>query len=136
MLRPFLIGSALVLLMAAPAAADTITVGVSLTPGTLKVKAPPATVTAGGPVSVPVTIADGRGHGNGWTLRLARASGASVVSVTARCSADSTCTLQKQVGRPSGVTVLRAARGTGMGVINLVVTLSAPTKSAISFTVS
>jgi hypothetical protein len=32
--------------------------------------------------------------------------------------------------------VLRAAKGTGMGVINLVVTLSAPTKSAISFTVS
>jgi hypothetical protein len=135
-LRPLLIGSVLVLLLAAPAAADTITVGLSLAPGTLKVKAAPVTVAAGGPVSVPVTIADGRGHGNGWTLRLAHASGVSVVSITARCSANSACTLPTQVGRPSGVTVLRAARGTGMGVIDLVVTLNAPARSALSFTVS
>ncbi len=135
-LRQLLIGAVLALLVAAPAAAGTISVGLSLTPGTLKVKAAPVTAPAGGPISVPVTVADGRGHGNGWTLRVTGASAVSVVSITARCSAISTCVLPTGVGKPSGGTVLRAAKGTGMGVINLVVTLTSPTKSALSFTVS
>jgi hypothetical protein len=135
-LRQLLIGPMiLALLLAGPAAAGTITVGLALTPGALKVRAVWVTVPAG-QVSLPVTVADGRGHGNGWTLKIAGSAHLTVLSITARCAARSTCTLPTSVARPSGASVLRAAKGTGMGVINLVVTLSAPTKSAISFTVS
>jgi hypothetical protein len=59
-----------------------------------------------------------------------------VTSVTASCAAGSTCTLPAPAGRPSGLTVPRVARGTGMGVIHLVVTLSSPTRTAVSFVVS
>jgi hypothetical protein len=38
--------------------------------------------------------------------------------------------------RPSGKLVLTAARATGMGIMNVVVTLSAAKRSALSFTVS
>ncbi len=135
-LRQLLIGPVvLALLLAGPAAAGTIRVGLALTPGALKVRAVPVTVPAG-QVSLPVTVADGRGHGNGWTLKFAGSAHVTVLSITARCAARSTCTLPASVAGPSGASVLRAAKGTGMGVIDLVVTLSAPTKSAISFTVS
>jgi hypothetical protein len=136
MLRRLLIGTALALLVAGPAAAGTITVRLALTPGTLKVRAAPALVAADAPVSLPVTIADGRGHGNGWTLKVAGSATVTVVSITARCSAGSTCVLPTSVGKPSGTIVLRTAHGTGMGVIDLVVTLSAPTNSTLSFTAS
>jgi hypothetical protein len=135
-LRQLLIGPMiLALLLAGPAAAGTITVGLALTPGALKVRAVPVTVPAG-QVSLPVTVADGRGHGNGWTLKIAGSAHLTVLSITARCAARSTCTLPTSVARPSGASVLRAAKGTGMGVINLVVTLSAPTETSLSFTVS
>ena len=132
-----LIGSVVLALLAAgPAAAGTITVNLALTPGALKLKATPVTVAGAGRISLPVTVADGRGLGSGWTLKIAGAPNVTVVSITARCAARSTCVLPTSAGTPSGTTVLRAAKGTGMGVIDLVVTLSAPTKSALSFTVS
>jgi len=135
-LRRLLIGPlVLALFGAGPATAGKITVGLALTPGSLRVKAAQATVPSASRVSLPVTVADGRGNGNGWTLQAAGSSDVTVVSITARCAAGSTCTLPTSVGAPSGATVLHAAKGTGMGVIDLVVTLSAPTGSAISFTV-
>ena len=85
---------------------------------------------------MPVTVADGRGNGNGWTLKVAASSTVSVVSITATCAANSTCTLPTASGAPSGGTVLHAANGTGMGIMHRVVTLSAQTKTAVSFTVS
>ena len=135
-LRRLLIGSILALLLAGPAGAGTIVVKLTFVPGKLSMKAPQTTLAAGWRVSVPVTIADGRGTGNGWTLKVADSTTVTVVSITATCAANSTCTLPTAVGTPSGATVLRAAKGTGMGVVNLVVTLSSPTRTAVSFTVS
>ena len=123
------------LFLAAPAGAGTIIVKLTFVPGKLAVKAPPATVA--GTEQVPVTIADGRGNGNGWTLKVNSASPVRVVGITARCAANSTCTLPTAVSTPSGTIVLRAARDSGMGVMNLVVTLAAQSGSTpVSFTVS
>jgi hypothetical protein len=123
------------LFLAAPAGAGTIIVKLTFVPGKLAVKAAPATVA--GTAQVPVTIADGRGNGNGWTLKVNSASPVRVVGITGRCAANSTCTLPTAVSGPSGNIVLRAARDTGMGVMNLVVTLAADSGSTpVSFTVS
>jgi hypothetical protein len=123
------------LFLAAPAGAGTIIVKLTFVPGTLVVKAAPATVA--GTTQVPLTIADGRGNGNGWTLKVNSASPVRVVGITARCAATSTCTLPTAVTTPSGSIVLRAARDTGMGVMNLVVTLAAQSGATpVSFTVS
>ncbi|MEA2426004.1 MAG: hypothetical protein QOH13_2414 [Thermoleophilaceae bacterium] len=123
------------LFLAAPAGAGTIIVKLTFVPGKLAVKAQPTTVA--GTEQVPVTIADGRGNGNGWTLKVNSASAVRVVGITARCAANSTCTLPTAVSTPSGNIVLRAARDSGMGVMNLVVTLAAQSGSTpVSFTVS
>ena len=123
------------LLLAAPAGAGTIIVKLTFAPGKLAVKAAPATVT--GTTQVPLTIADGRGNGNGWTLKVNSANPVHVVGITARCAANSTCTLPTAASSPSGNIVLHAARDTGMGVKNLVVTLAADSGSTPdSFTVS
>ncbi len=134
-LRRILITVFAALLLAAPAGAGTIIVKLTFAPGKLAVKAAPATVA--GTAQVPVTIADGRGNGNGWTLKVNSASPVRVVGITGRCAANSTCTLPTAVSGPSGNIVLRAARDTGMGVMNLVVTLAADAGSTpVSFTVS
>jgi hypothetical protein len=135
-LRRVLIGSILALLLAGPAGAGTIIVKLTFVPGKLSMKAAPTTVAPGSQVSVPLTIADGRGNGDGWTLKVAGSSTVSVVSITATCAANSTCTLPSAAGTPSSTTVLRAAKGTGMGVMNLVVTVRSQAKTALSFTVS
>ena len=134
-LRRILTGFILALVLAGPAGAGTIIVKLTFVPGKLSMKAAPTTVAPGSQVSVPVTIADGRGNGDGWTLKV-DSSTVSVVSITATCAANSTCTLPSAVGTPSGTTVLRAAKGTGMGVMNLVVTVRSQAKTALSFTVS
>jgi hypothetical protein len=132
--RVLIIGSA-ALLLAAPAGAGTIVVKLTFAPGKLLVKSAPATVAQA--VQVPVTVADGRGNGNGWTLRVTSATPVTVVGITARCAAGSTCTLPTAASGPSGSLVLRAARNSGMGVMNLVVTLSSPSgPTPVSFTVS
>ena len=135
-LRQLLIGSTLLLALAGHAAAGTIVVHLTFTPGTLSVQAAPKTLAAGARISVPVRIADARGQGAGWTLRATGPTTVDVVSITASCAAGSTCTLPTAAARPSGLTVLRAAKGTGMGVVDLVVTLSSPTKAGVSFTVT
>jgi hypothetical protein len=134
-LRRILITVLAALFLAAPAGAGTIIVKLTFAPGKLAVKAAPTTVA--GTAQVPVTIADGRGNGNGWTLKVNSASTVRVVGITARCAANSTCTLPTAVSTPSGNIVLRAAHDTGMGVMNLVVTLAADSGSTpVSFTVS
>lgn len=134
-LRRILITVFAALLLAAPAGAGTIIVKLTFVPGKLAVKSAPATIA--GTAQVPVTIADGRGNGNGWTLKVNSASPVRVVGITGRCAANSTCTLPTAVSGPSGNVVLRAARDTGMGVMNLVVTLATDSGSTpVSFTVS
>jgi hypothetical protein len=134
-LRRILITVIAALCLAAPAGAGTIIVKLTFAPGKLVVKAAPATVA--GTEQVPVTIADGRGNGNGWTLKVNSANPVRVVGITARCATNSTCTLPTAVSTPSGNVVLRAARDSGMGVMNLVVTLAAQSGSTpVSFTVS
>src|SRR5258707_11809633 len=134
-LRRILITVLAALFLAAPAGADTIIAKLTFVPGKLAVKAAPTTVA--GTTRVPLTIAEGRGNGNGWTLKVNSASPVRVVGITGRCAANSPCTLPTAVSGPSGNIVLRAARDTGMGVMNLVVTLAADAGSTpVSFTVS
>lgn len=135
MLRRLVLSACAELVLAAPAAAGTIVVKLSFVPGKLAVKAAPASVD--GTVQVPVTIADGRGSGDGWTLKVSSAVPVRVVSITARCAANSTCTLPTAASAPSGNVVLHAARDSGMGVMNLVVTLASSSGATpVSFTVS
>jgi hypothetical protein len=135
MLRRVLLTACAALVLAAPAGAGTIVVKLSFVPGKLAVKAPPASVS--GTVQVPVTIADGRGSGDGWTLKVNSSAQVRVVGITARCAAGSTCTLPAAASAPSGNVILRAARDSGMGVMNLVVTLaSTGGPTPVSFTVS
>ena len=123
------------LFLAAPAGAGTIIVKLTFVPGKLAVKAVPTTVA--GTEQVPVTIADGRGNGSGWTLKVNSASPVRVVGITARCAANSTCTLPTAVSTPSGNIVLRAEHDSGMGVMNLVVTLASQSGSTpVSFSIS
>jgi hypothetical protein len=123
------------LFLAAPAGAGTIIVKLTFVPGTLAVKAPATTVS--GTREIPVTIADGRGNGSGWTLKVSSAKPVTVVGITARCAGNSTCTLPTAASGPAGSIVLRAARDSGMGVMNLVVTLAAQSGSTpVSFSVS
>jgi hypothetical protein len=134
-LRRTLIGFLAALLLAAPAGAGTIVVKLGLTPGKLAVASAPTTVRSGTTASIPVKVADGRGNGNGWSLRFAAGSGLTVTAITARCASNSTCTLPSAAARPSGTTVLRAARATGMGIIDLVVTVKASTTTSVAFAV-
>ena len=134
-LRRLLITVLAALFLAAPAGAGTIIVKLTFVPGKLAMKAAPTTVA--GTAQVPVTIADGRGNGNGWTLKVNSADPVRVVGITARCAANSTCTLPTAVSTPSGNIVLRAARDSGMGVMNLIVTLASQSGATpVSFTVS
>ena len=136
MLKWALITGLAALLLAAPAGAGTIIVKLHLAPGKLAVKSAATRLRAGQTSSIRVTVADGRGSGAGWTLRFANSSGLSVRSITARCGAHSTCTLPTAAKAKAVATVLRAAKDTGMGVIDLVVTVKAAAASRVSFSVS
>jgi hypothetical protein len=133
MVRRLLLSTFAALVLATPACAGTIIVKLTFVPGKLSAVAAPATATAAGAVEVPVTIADGRGSGQGWTLRVVASRSVTVTRITARCAANSTCRLPSQTTTPSGNIVLRAARDSGMGVMNLVVTV-APLKAGSSST--
>jgi hypothetical protein len=128
------------LLTAAPAAAGTIVVRLTFVPGKLVVRSAPMTATPRSDVQVPVTVADGRGNGTGWTLRVAASHTLRIKSIRARCATGSTCTLPTAMSGPDGKVILRAARGTGMGVIDLVVTVAAlpsgTAATALAFTAS
>lgn len=135
MLRRLVLSACAALVLAAPAGAGTIVVKLAFAPGKLAVKASPTSVS--GTVDVPVTVADGRGSGAGWTLKVSSGIAVRVVGITARCAANSTCTLPTAASTPSGNVVLRAARDSGMGVMNLVVTLASTTGATpVSFTIS
>ncbi|MFL5926229.1 MAG: hypothetical protein ACJ77E_04775 [Gaiellaceae bacterium] len=135
MLRRILLTLLAALVLPASAGAGTIVVRLKFVPGKVTVKAAPATVS--GSSRVALTVADGRGTGAGWTLKAMSRKPLTVLGITARCAAGSTCTLPAAVGSPSGAVILRAARGTGMGVIDIVVTLAAPSgATAASFTVT
>jgi hypothetical protein len=131
MLRRMLVTLAVALVAAAPATAGTIVVTLTFVPGKLAVKAPAVSLSPAGTVQVPVTVADGRGTGKGWTLR--SSVPVTVAGISARCAAGSTCTLPTAVEAPSGQTVLHAAPGTGMGVMRLVVTLAAADAAPVTF---
>ena len=113
-------------LSAGPALGGTVQVGLGLHGGSLALQTPSVTALAGRTVQVPVTIADARGTGAGWTLELEAGSNVVVTGITARCAANSTCTLPRA---SAGGGILHAAPGTGMGVIDLVVSVAAPPSS-------
>ena len=114
-----LIGSAL--LADGPAVGGNINVGLALHSGGLSLQAPAVRAVTGRSVQVPLTIADARGTGAGWTLKFDVSAPVTITSITARCAAASTCTLPRTAG-PAGI--LHAARDSGMGVIHLVVTVA------------
>lgn len=124
MLRRVLILLCAALALATPAEAAQVIVKLTLVPGKLVVKAPAARASAGAPVQVPVTVADGRGSGAGWTLKVAAARAVSISGVSVKCGPSSTCTLPEVVQGPAGSIVLRAARNTGMGVIDVAVKIA------------
>jgi hypothetical protein len=135
-LRRSLLVLAIALVAAGPAGAGTIVVKLGLTAGKLSVASSHPGLAAGATASVDVKVADGRGSGKGWTLRFGSgATGLTVTGITARCASGSTCTLPTMVGGPSGSTVLRAASDTGMGVVDLVVTVKATSAATVGFTV-
>lgn len=136
MLRRTLIGFLVALALAAPASAGQIVVKLGLAPGKLSVASTHPSLAAGATTAVTVKVADGRGSGKGWTLRFAKATGLSVTSITARCASNSTCTLPSAAAGPSGSTVLQAAHDTGMGIIELVVTVHASQPARVGFAVS
>lgn len=133
-LRRTLVCGLAALVLAAPAAADAIGVTLGLVPGTLTAHAQPTAVD--GTAAIAVRVADGRGNGHGWTLQLRSGTGVTVTGITATCAPHSTCTLPTMVGEPSGTTVLRAAQDTGMGVIDLSVTVQTSARTTVRFAVS
>jgi len=135
-IRRLVISSFAALVLAAPACAGTIIVKLTFVPGKLAAKSVPAAIAAGETVQIPVTVADGRGNGTGWTLSFVAGQSLAVTGITARCAANSTCTLPTAAQRPGGATVLQAARGTGMGVMHLVVTVTASANSNVAFRIA
>ena len=133
MRRLALASVAVTLLSAGPALGGNVRVGLDLRAGGLALQAPTATAVAGHTIQVPVTIADARGTGAGWTLKLNAGSTVTVTSISARCALGSTCTLPRSA---TGNGILRAAPDSGMGVIQLVVSVSALKSSPLSFSVS
>lgn len=136
MLRTTLLCLAAALVAAVPASARKIVVRATLAPGKLKIAAAPTAVPAGAQRAISIRVADARGNGRGWTLRLVRPGSLTVTAISARCAHGSTCTLPRGVAAPSGATVLRAARGTGMGVVDLVVTVRATATDTAAFAIS
>jgi hypothetical protein len=123
MLRLTLLGSALALLIAAPAFGGNVVVTLGLKGGSLTLRAPQLSAAAGKATQVPITVADGRGSGAGWTLQLS-SKNVVITSITAHCAPGSTCTLPRSTGSASGAAILHVAPGSGMGVMNLVVTVA------------
>ena len=113
--------AAAVLLAAGPAAGGNVAVGLALRSGGLSLRAPALAALPGRAVQVPLTLADARGTGAGWTLALNGPAAVTISSISVRCAAGSTCTLPKAGG---GTGILHATRDSGMGVMQLVVTVA------------
>lgn len=135
-----MLGSILALLPAAPALAGNVAVTLGLRTGTLTLQAPQLSAAAGKSIQVPIVVADGRGSGAGWTLQLSSAKSVAITSITARCAPGSTCTLPRAIGSPNGTAILHVAPDSGMGVMDLVVTVAPLAQSAgavpLSFSVA
>ena len=129
MLRRTLICFLFALLLAGPASAGQIVVKLGLAPGKLQ-----AAAVRTGTHTVLGTVADGRGSGAGWTLRASEP--VVVTGISARCAATSTCTLPRAVESPSGKVVLHVAKDSGMGVMQLEVTLQSGVSAATKFVVT
>jgi hypothetical protein len=110
--------AALWALAAGPAAARPGHIQLKLTQGSLRVSAPSRLALGSRPATV--TVTDARGTGTGWTLNVA--APLRVTRVVASCAPGSTCTLPRAKVVASGNIVLRAVKGSGMGVIRLAVT--------------
>jgi len=119
-----------------PVLAGDIVVTIGLMSGGLSLQAPAAVASASRAVNIPLLVADGRGTGAGWTLRVNSAKPVKVTSITARCAAGSTCTLPTASTAANGQMILSASRNTGMGVIALVVTVAPLGKGAAGVPVS
>jgi hypothetical protein len=136
MLRTTFALVAVALVAAVPAGAKRIVVRATLAPGKLRIVAAPTAVPAGAQRAIRVRVADARGNGRGWTVRLVPPRDLAVMSITARCAAGSTCTIPRALGVPKAAAVLHAAAGTGMGIIDLVVVVHANVRTTPAFTVS
>jgi len=136
MMRRGFLTALLTLALAGPAAGGTITVKLGLVGGKLAVASAPTSLAAGASAAIPVKVADGRGSGAGWTLHFTKSSGLTVTGISAHCAANSTCTLPTAAGAPSGATVLKAVKDSGMGIIDLVVTVRASSAASVSFSIS
>jgi hypothetical protein len=108
-------------LLAAPAVAGPF--HLTLHSGGLRVSSPSQRAKAARVVQIAVTVIDARGTGAGWTLRLVSTARVSVERIVATCANGSTCTLPRAAHVSVRGGVLHAARGSGMGVIRLLVTL-------------
>lgn len=113
---------------ATPAVAGDINVALGFKAGTLAVKTQSDAI--GGTSRVAMTVVDARGSGRGWALRVAGLGSPTVTRVSMRCAANSTCTLPTGVpALPSSVgttptTVISAASASGMGTIEIVLTVT------------
>jgi hypothetical protein len=123
MRKTLLISLFAALVLTAPAFGGTIAVTMGLNSGNLTLSAPATFATAGEATQIPVTVTDARGTGAGWTLKLASGAPVTVTSITAHCANGSTCTLPTSTAS-NGTTLLQVATGTGMGVMQLVVTVA------------
>jgi len=115
------------LVFAAPAVAGDIGVSLGFKAGTLGVKTQSNAI--GGTSRVAVTVVDARGSGRGWALRLEGLGDPTVTRISMRCAVGSTCTLPNGAPvLPSAVgsvptIVFSAATGSGMGAIEIVLTV-------------
>lgn len=124
------------LVLTAPAFGGTITVTLGLGSGDLSLQAPSLAARADQAVQIPVTIADARGTGAGWALKLRSPTPVTVTGITARCAPNSTCTLPKASTASDDGTLLQVAPGTGMGVMQLDVTIAPLGAGKVSVPVS
>jgi hypothetical protein len=130
--------AALWALAAGPAAAKPGHVQLKLAHGSLRVAVATRVLLSSGTATV--TVTDARGTGGGWSLKLNAARPVSIARVVASCASGSTCTLPRAKVVASGDVVLRALRGTGMGVIRLQVTFgqlhtAKPSATPVTFSV-
>jgi hypothetical protein len=113
-MRRLLVLATLALTLAAPAAADDVSVQLTVRGGALDLH-----VRRVDDHAALLVVRDARGSGAGWLLAIR--GGATITGVGARCGRSSTCTLPRLRApstRPRGDgVVVRATPGTGLGTI-------------------
>lgn len=116
MLGRLILALAAALVFAAPAVAGDVGVTLGFQAGTLGVRSHELA-----PGRLAVTVVDARGTGQGWTLHLVGRGAPTVTRIAMRCASRSTCTLPHAAATATG---FAAAPGSGMGAIELVVTVA------------